>query len=258
MIILVVRSRIPRRISAWSDAILAPPAGTGCAAENWLGGESSICQSGCVLSALLTFVPAAALLIVAPGPDSLLVLRNSARGGRGAGLATAAGTLTGLLVWAAAAALGLAALLRASEVGYLVVRWAGAAYLLFLGTQLIRRSRPSRASDAEAAPAAAATGRGLLAQYLTGAGTNLLNPKVGVFFISFLPVFIPRGVPVGPAAMMLGGVFLAETVVWLGAVVLLGGRLNNVVSRASVRRRIERLTGLVMIGFGLRLALEHR
>jgi len=97
-----------------------------------------------------------------------------------------------------------------------------------------------------------------LAGYLTGAGTNLLNPKVGIFFISFLPVFIPRGVPAAPAALILGGIFLAEGIVWLTAIVLLGGRLNPVVSRASVRRRMERLTGLVMIGFGVRLALEQR
>jgi threonine/homoserine/homoserine lactone efflux protein len=84
-----------------------------------------LCQSHKVLSAVVTFVPAAALLVIAPGPDSLLVLRNAARGGRRAGLATAAGTVTGLLVWAAAAALGLAALVRASQIGYLAVRWAG-------------------------------------------------------------------------------------------------------------------------------------
>jgi threonine/homoserine/homoserine lactone efflux protein len=206
----------------------------------------------------LTFVPAAALLVIAPGPDSLLVLRNSARGGRRAGLATAAGTVTGLLVWAAAAALGLAALLRASEVGYLVVRWAGAAYLVFLGSQLIWRSRHSRSGGERAAAFPAAPHRGKLAGYLAGAGTNLLNPKVGIFFISFLPVFIPRGVPVAPAALILGAIFLAEGIAWLAAVVLLGDRLNAVVSRASVRRRIERLTGLVMIGFGVRLVIERR
>src|SRR5215467_2478208 len=110
-----------------------------------------LCQSGTVLSAVLTFVPAAAVLVIAPGPDSLLVLRNASRGGRQAGFATAAGTVTGLLVWAVAAALGLAALVRASEIGYMVVRWAGAAYLVFLGSQLIWRIRRSRGSGAEGA-----------------------------------------------------------------------------------------------------------
>jgi threonine/homoserine/homoserine lactone efflux protein len=210
-----------------------------------------------VLSAIVTFVPAAALLVIAPGPDSLLVLRNSARGGRRAGLATAAGTVTGLLVWAAVAALGLAALLRASEIGYLIVRWAGAAYLVFLGSQLIWRSSHGGSGDERSTPVPVAHRR-RLAEYLAGAGTNLLNPKVGIFFVSFLPVFIPRDVPAGPAALVLGGIFVAEGIVWLAAIALLGDRLNAVVSRASVRRRIERLTGLVMIGFGVRLAVERR
>jgi len=211
-----------------------------------------------VLSAIVTFVPAAALLVVAPGPDSLLVLRNSARGGRRAGLATAAGTVTGLLVWAAAAALGLAALVRASEVGYLAVRWAGAAYLVFLGSQLIWRSRRGPGSGEQPTPLPLVARRRRLAEYLTGAGTNLLNPKVGIFFISFLPVFIPRGAPVALMALILGAIFLAEGIVWLAAIVLLGDRLSALVTRAGVRRRMERLTGLVMIGFGLRLAFERR
>jgi len=210
------------------------------------------------MGVVVTFVPAAALLVIAPGPDSLLVLRNSARGGLRAGLATAAGTVTGLLVWAAAAALGLAALLRASEIGYMVVRWAGAAYLVYLGSQLIWRSRRGRGNGGNATGSSAVAHTRPLADYLTGAGTNLLNPKVGIFFISFLPVFIPRGVPVAPAALLLGGIFLAEGIVWLTAIVLLGDRLNALVSRASVQRRMERLTGLVMIGFGVRLALERR
>ena len=219
---------------------------------------TGLCDSGRVLNAVLTFVPAAALLVVAPGPDSLLVLRNSARGGRRAGLATAAGTVTGLLVWAAAAALGLAALVRASEVGYLVVRGVGAAYLVFLGSQLIWRSTRNPGSGDQLTPLPPVTHRSRLAEYLTGAGTNLLNPKVGIFFISFLPAFIPRGAPVGPTALILGAIFLAEGIAWLGAVVLVGDRLSALVSRSSVRRRMERLTGLVMIGFGVRLALERR
>jgi threonine/homoserine/homoserine lactone efflux protein len=129
---------------------------------------------------------------------------------------------------------------------------------VFLGSQLIWRSRPGRGGGERAAGVPAAPRRGKLAGYLTGAGTNLLNPKVGIFFISFLPVFIPRGVPVAPAALILGAIFLAEGIAWLAAVVLLGDRLNAVVGRASVRRRIERLTGLVMIGFGVRLVLERR
>ncbi|HEV2371309.1 MAG TPA: LysE family translocator [Streptosporangiaceae bacterium] len=200
-------------------------------------------------------MPAAALLVVAPGPDSLLVLRNSARGGHRAGLATAAGTVTGLLVWAGVAALGLAALLRASEIGYTVLRWAGAAYLLFVGSRLLLGGGKGQASAEAAGPAAH---RGKWADYLSGVGTNLFNPKVGVFFVSFLPAFIPKGIPAAPLALLLGGVYLAEGTTWLTALALLGNRLNTVMTRPRVRRRVERLTGLVMVGFGVRLAIERR
>jgi threonine/homoserine/homoserine lactone efflux protein len=211
-----------------------------------------------MLTTALAFVPAAALLVIAPGPDSLLVLRNSVRGGRRAGLATAAGTITGLLFWAAAAALGLAALVRASEIGYTVVRFCGAAYLIFLGSQLLWRSRLGRDGE-EPSEAGSSPARGhTAADYLTGVGTNLFNPKVGIFFVSFLPVFIPRGISVAPASLMLGGIFLAEGIVWLTAIVCLAARLSAILSRPRIRRRMERLTGLVMVGFGVRLAIERR
>jgi threonine/homoserine/homoserine lactone efflux protein len=211
-----------------------------------------------MLTALLAFVPAAALLVVAPGPDTFLVLRNSARGGRRAGLITAAGTVTGLLVWAAAAALGLAALVRASEIGYSVVRWCGAAYLILLGSQLLWRSRGGGDAETHLAVDPEPADRRRVTDYLTGIGTNLFNPKVGVFFVSFLPVFIPRGVPVAPMSLLLGAIFLAEGIAWLITIVLLGDRLSAVIRRPRIRRRLERLTGAVMIGFGLRLATEHR
>jgi len=212
-----------------------------------------------MLTAILTFVPAAAVIVVAPGPDTLLVLRNSARAGRRVGLVTAAGTVTGLLVWALVAALGLAALVRASEIGYTVVRVCGAAYLLFLGTQLIWRSRRGRAGDEDEEDLAPVpVRRPALSGYLTGIGTNLLNPKVGVFFISFLPVFIPRDAQVALTSLVLCAVFVTEVILWLAGVVLLGHRLGVIVNRPSVRRRAERLTGLVMVGFGVRLAIEQR
>src|SRR5215469_71417 len=211
-----------------------------------------------MLTALLAFVPAAALLVVAPGPDTLLVLRNSARSGRRAGLITAAGTVTGLLVWAAAAALGLAALVRASEIGYSIVRWCGAAYLILLGSQLLWRSRGGHDVETQLAIESQPARQHRMTDYLIGIGTNLFNPKVGVFFVSFLPVFIPRGVPVAATSLLLGAIFLAEGMIWLITIVLLGDRLSAVIRRPRIRRRLERLTGVVMIGFGIRLATEHR
>src|ERR687890_919436 len=131
--------------------------------------------------ALATFIPAATLIVLVPGPDTLLVLRSIVRGGRRHGWATAAGVLTGLLVWAAVAAAGLAAVLRASEVAYNVLRIAGACYLVLLGVQSLRSLRRPATAE-EPAPDAH---RGVLGTgYLAGVITNLLNPKVGVFFVT--------------------------------------------------------------------------
>jgi threonine/homoserine/homoserine lactone efflux protein len=207
-----------------------------------------------MIGAALSFMGAAALLVVAPGPDSLLVTRNAVRRGRRAGLATAAGTITGLLVWGAAAAFGLAALLRASEVGYSIVKWCGAAYLILLGGRLLfsRHRVDPAAEHPESAPERVGSA------YMTGLATNILNPKVGVFFISFLPVFVPRGAPVGTSTLLFGAIFVAEGMLWLLTLVLLATRLGSLITRPKMQRRLERLTGLVMIGFGLRVAAERR
>src|SRR6185295_4193462 len=144
-----------------------------------------------MVAALLTFLAAATLVIVAPGPDTLLVTRNVFRRGRRGGLVTGAGTITGLALWSVAAALGLSALLAASEVGYNVARVAGGLYLIWLGVQTLRShgTAPATATEAASLPMHRA--------YLTGVLSNLLNPKIGVFFVTFLPGFVPMGAPVG-------------------------------------------------------------
>jgi threonine/homoserine/homoserine lactone efflux protein len=202
-----------------------------------------------MLTAIAGFTAAATLLVIAPGPDSLLVLRNTISGGRRAGLATAAGTLTGLLVWALAAALGVAALVRASELAYTTIRLLGAAYLVFLGIRLL--------FGPTAPPEQPDTAR-LRAPYLTGVATNLFNPKVGVFFLSFLPVFVPDGAPVGSTCALFAAIFIVEGAVWLGTIVAVGDRLGAVLRRPVVRRVIERMGGVVMIAFGVRLAASRR
>ena len=211
-------------------------------------------------TAIAAFTAAAALLVIAPGPDTLLVLRNTIRRGRRAGFATAAGTITGLLVWGAAAALGLAALLRASRVGFTIVRAVGATYLIFLGLTMILARAHDRVErpDPEPTVVDSAPSGGVGASYLTGVATNLFNPKVGVFFISFLPVFVPRGAPVGPTSALFGAIFVLEGLLWLTTLVLVGGRLAALLTRRSVRPRIERVAGLFMIGFGVRLATSRR
>ena len=187
--------------------------------------------------ALLTFLAAATLVIVAPGPDTLLVTRNVFRRGRRGGLVTGAGTITGLALWSVAAARGLSALLAASEVGYNVVRVAGGLYLIWLGVQSLRShgAVPAAPTEAPAMPMHHA--------YLSGVLSNLLNPKIGVFFVTFLPGFVPIGAPVGTTAALLGAVFVLETALWIVVLVWLVGRGTGWLSRQGVRRWLDRVTG---------------
>ena len=205
---------------------------------------------GGVLGALVTFSLAGALLVLIPGPDTLVVLRSVALHGRREAAWTSLGVLSGLMVWMLAASLGLTALLRASQDGYLVLRLAGAAYLLYVGVQALR-ARVLMRSEA-APPARSLVGRG----YRAGLLTDLLNPKVGVFFITFFPAFIPRHAPVAAMTVGLGLIFVAETALYFAAILLFVRRLSAWMDSERIRRRLNRATGLVLIGFGLRLAVE--
>jgi threonine/homoserine/homoserine lactone efflux protein len=214
-----------------------------------------------VSATLAGFALAATLLILAPGPDSMLVLRNALRGGRRAGWVTAGGTLSGLLVWATAAAFGLSAMLQASTIGYDILRLAGAAYLAWLGLTSLglfrsddTKRRHHAGQPSEAGPNQARWGR----MYLNGLVSDLLNPKIGIFFIAFLPSFIPAGTSVAALSLGLGLWFVAETGVWLAVMAWLAARGVQWLRRSAVQRWLERATGIVLIGFGLRLALESR
>jgi len=209
---------------------------------------------------LPAFALASTLLIVAPGPDSLLVLRNTLRHGRRAGWVTAGGTLSGLLAWAAAAAFGLSALLRVSHLGYDALRLAGAGYLIWLGVNSLapfRRghSRPGAAAmPAGRGPARSGWGR----VYLNGLLSNLFNPKIGVFFIAFLPGFVPAGDPTPLLPLALGLLFITETGAWLTILAWTAARGAGWLRRPATARWLERVTGVALIGFGLRLAVSAR
>ncbi len=207
-------------------------------------------------TALLGFALASTLVILAPGPDSMLVMRNTMRGGRRHGWVTACGTLSGLTVWALAAALGLSALLQVSHVAYDVLRFCGAAYLIWLGVTSLGNFRRKCASVT-----AAASGRGAARPgraYLNGVLSNLLNPKISVFFMAFLPAFVPAGASASRFSLVLGAWFVMETGLWLALVAWLADRGTRWLRRPSVQRWMERVTGVVLLGFGLRLATESR
>lgn len=202
----------------------------------------------------MLYTLAAALLTVVPGPDNALLLRNALRGGRSFGVATAVGCAIGLVCWGLIAAFGLTALVIASRVGYDMLRVAGAVYLVALGVSMWRRA------GAEAPVAAQGPGgaRSTLEGLRLGLATDLLNPKAAVFFVSFLPQFIPAGSNVFAMTVLYGVIQALLMVVWGVVVVALVGQLRRVLAAPAVRRRLERVTAGLMVGFGLRMALERR
>ena len=203
-----------------------------------------------MMTALVTFACAAALIVLLPGPDTLVVVRNLVRGGRRSAALTVIGVLSGLAVWVLAAALGLAALLRASRDGYTTLRVVGAVYLIWLGVNSLR----TRAGAKNEVPPPDATRRIVGTGYRAGLATDLLNPKVGVFFVSFLPGFVPAGHSVGPTSLMFGAIFVVETAMYFALLLVLASRVTKWMSEPRIRRRLDRVTGCVLIGFGTRIA----
>jgi threonine/homoserine/homoserine lactone efflux protein len=197
-----------------------------------------------------TFTIAAILIVLLPGPDTLVVVRNLIRGGRGAAIRTVFGVLSGLVVWVFAAALGLSAVLSASHDAYLALRIVGAAYLVWLGVQSLR----SRGNPAE--EPTASRRRLLGTGFPAGIASDLLNPKVGVFFVTFLPGFVPHGYSVGWMSLLLGGIFLVLTAIYFAILIAASGPVTRWITDVRIRRRMDRITGLILIGFGARLAIE--
>jgi threonine/homoserine/homoserine lactone efflux protein len=207
-----------------------------------------------MLTASVTFALASVLIVLLPGPDTLVVLRNLIRGGRRTATRTVVGVLSGLAVWVSATAFGLAALLHASEGAYTVLRVVGACYLLWLGWQTLRtRADPQSLNFDGAQPRRRLLGTG----YTAGLATDLLNPKVGVFFVTFLPGFVPSGTSVGSASLTFGAIFVIETALYFALLLFLAGRITAWMRDATIRRRLDWATGTVLIGFGVRLAVEQ-
>lgn len=206
-------------------------------------------------SSALAFAAVAALLTITPGADTAMVLRTVVVAGRRHAVLAAAGVCTGLFGWGLATALGVSALLAASREAYIVLRIIGAAYLVYLGVRALRSSRTDTATDPHAKATAPGTGGRV---FCAGLATNLLNPKVGVFYVTFLPQFLPAGAPPMPTAMLYVAIHAAEGIVWLVLVATVIDRARTVFARPAVRQRMEQLTGLVLLGFGVRLALDSR
>lgn len=197
------------------------------------------------------------LVIAAPGQDTALTIRNTLVGGRGGGVATAAGVVTGLATWTVATSAGLAALLVASQPLFLAVRLAGAAYLVFLGLRALHAALFAR-SDPELAQGAPGGRLRRLVAYRQGLFSNLGNPKIVVFFLSLLPQFVSRGQTSFLGLLLLGAIFCSITLTWLTLYAVVVARIGDVLRRDRIRRAIEATTGLVLVGLGLRLATDRR
>ena len=204
------------------------------------------------MSVLLAFVAVAAVVIVTPGQDTALVVRNTLAGRRAAGIATALGVSAGQAVWVLATSAGLATLLVASEHVFLVLKLAGAAYLALLGLHSLRCALRGRTSGR-----AAGRGRplGRMTAFRQGALSNLGNPKMAVFFTSLLPQFAGGGFL---DLLVLGVLFVVLTLAWLAGYAVAVDRASAALLRPSVRRALDALTGLVLVALGLRLATERR
>ncbi|MFE6332440.1 LysE family translocator [Streptomyces sp. NPDC057798] len=206
-----------------------------------------------MLTTLLAFLGACALVAASPGPSTVLIIRQSLHSRR-SGLLTVLGNETGVFVWGVVAAFGLTALLTASEVAYDVMRVVGAVVLVGFGIQTLRAARRTR--DEPEGEAGEGGGRSGWASYRAGLLLNLANPKAAVFALSFLPQFVPEGAPHLSAMVGLAALWAVYEIGYYGLYVWFVGRLKSLLSRAGVRRRFEQVTGGVLLLLGARMALE--
>jgi threonine/homoserine/homoserine lactone efflux protein len=204
-------------------------------------------------TAIATFVLLAAALTLTPGLDTALVLRAALTRSRAEATGTAAGIVAGLLVWGAAAAVGVSALLAASRVGYDVLRFAGAAYLCWFGARLLRRA--VRPGAGHASPDGTAA-RSVWRAARQGLLTNLLNPKVGVFYLALLPQFVPAGSDPLAVGLLLAAVHGVMSLLWFGLLIVLAGALGRWLRRPRTTRVIDGVTGAALVGFGIKLAVS--
>ena len=210
-----------------------------------------------MIQLILLFIAAATLLTITPGVDTAMVLRTSTSCGPRDGAAASVGICLGLLVWGMSAAFGLTALLAASALAFDILKWVGAAYLVYLGIKLITRPRNSMIADRTPfdSPAKSKGNRGA---FYKGFLSNILNPKVGVFYVTFLPQFIPHGVNVAGFSLMLACIHVLITLAWFSLLIALTVPLGRFLAKPKVVRNLDRLTGCVFVGFGLRLAAAKR
>jgi len=205
--------------------------------------------------AVLTFSVAAGLLTMAPGLDTALVLRTAAVEGSRRAMMAASGICLGCLTWGLAAALGMGALLAVSHIGYSALRIVGACYLIYLGIRLLFRNHNDASLTVRGEEPRE---RKHKAWFVRGYLTNLLNPKVGVFYVTFLPQFVPAGAPIVSFSMLLATIHAFEGIVWLASISYAVRFFSGWFRRPRVTKSIDCVTGTVLAGFGAELLFERR
>lgn len=209
--------------------------------------------------AFVAFIAAAGLLTLAPGVDTALVLRAAAVEGTRRAMLAACGICIGLLTWGLAISLGLGALLAVSRVAYNVLRIAGACYLIYLGMGMFFRKNPSLATEELSETGTSVSNKNHYAWFVRGYLTNLLNPKVGIFYVTFLPQFVPVGVPVVAFSMLLASIHAMEGILWFLVLTHATRLFSGLFRRPRVTRALDCATGTVLTGFGLELIFDrHR
>lgn len=202
-------------------------------------------------ASLAAYIAAATLLTITPGLDTALVLRTAATGTARQAALAGLGIVAGCFGWATLVALGIGAVLAASQLAYTTLRWIGAAYLLWVGYKMLRHPRRKFISEV-------GQDRARRPAFATGALTNLLNPKVGVFYVSFLPQFVPQHVPVAPYILLLGAIHALLGLVWFACLIAATRPIGAYLRRPAVVRTCDRLTGGVFMAFGVGLAVQSR
>jgi threonine/homoserine/homoserine lactone efflux protein len=202
----------------------------------------------------VAFVVTCALVVMAPGPSFAVIVNQSIRHGRRAGLQVVAGNTTALTFWASASAFGLTALIRTSVIAFTALKIAGAAYLCYLGVQTLLRSRRHAAAPEETQPAQAKTG---WAAYRAGLLTNLTNPKAAVLYLALFPQFLPAGSGLVDV-FELAAVQMCISATWYCVVVLAVAGVRRLLAKSVVRTWLDRATSVVLIGLGVRLVALAR
>jgi threonine/homoserine/homoserine lactone efflux protein len=213
-----------------------------------------------VHEALLAYLLASSILTITPGLDTAFVLRTAVVSGRTSAIGASAGICLGLLSWGCAASFGMAALLNASRIGYHLVRIGGGIYLLTLGAQIIFNSSraPRTFQNASAEQNGKSRDDSPRRCLVQGMLTNLLNPKVGIFYLTFLPSFVPARINVAKFSLLLVAIHIVEGMIWFGVLIAAAASLSRRLRDPKYLRALDSLTGTILLGFGVKALFQQR